>query len=109
MKHFATYLLFKFLLVSSVVCVGEACSSSTQKESPLTPEARIRGEETAKWIIDVLNKEKSQLKREGAILRVKATQSEYILAGDTIASLAFDESFANYLRQNNDSIANIIL
>lgn len=98
--------------VIACVCLAIACvscgNSQKPRVSPLDSEARQRGEEAAVWIIDTFHNEKSRLKLEGAILRVKAMQSEYILMGDTLAAEAFDESFVSYIRQNNDSIANLL-
>ena len=104
LSHFRDIAIETCALLACVACGN----SQKVKVSPLDAEARQRGEEAAAWVIDVFQKEKSQLKLEGTILRVKAMQSEYILMGDTLAADAFDDAFAYYIRQNNASIANLL-
>ena len=69
-------------------------------------EARERAVVAAQQLIDTDHSDTIALQHR--ILEAKVVQSEYVIAGDSIAVEAFDEAFRDYLMLHDGSLAEAI-
>ena len=91
--------------MSAIAFCSLACSSgcTSCSSSAKAQEARERAIAAARELIASDHSDTMALQHK--ILDAKAIQSEYAIAGDSIAAKAFDEAFREHIRQNDESLA----
>ena len=92
--------IFATMVVAGVL-YGCSCAPDTRAD-----EARERAVVAAQQLIDTDHSDTIALQHR--ILEAKVVQSEYVIAGDSIAVEAFDEAFRNYLMLHDGSLAEAI-
>ena len=88
-------------MVVAGVLYGCSCAPDTRAD-----EARERAVVAAQQLIDTDHSDTIALQHR--ILEAKVVQSEYVIAGDSIAVEAFDEAFRDYLMLHDGSLAEAI-
>ena len=92
--------IFATMVVAGVL-YGCSCAPDTRAD-----EARERAVVAAQQLIDTDHSDTIALQHR--ILEAKVVQSEYVIAGDSIAVEAFDEAFRYYLMLHDGSLAEAI-
>ncbi len=92
--------IFATMVVAGVL-YGCSCAPDTRAD-----EARERAVVAAQQLIDTDHSDTIALQHR--ILEAKVVQSEYVIAGDSIAVEAFDEAFRDYLMLHDGSLAEAI-
>ena len=92
--------IFATMVVAGVL-YGCSCTPDTRAD-----EARERAVVAAQQLIDTDHSDTIALQHR--ILEAKVVQSEYVIAGDSIAVEAFDEAFRDYLMLHDGSLAEAI-
>lgn len=92
--------IFATMVVAGVL-YGCSCAPDTRAD-----EARERAVVAAQQLIDTDHSDTIALQHR--ILEAKVVQSEYEIAGDSIAVEAFDEAFRDYLMLHDGSLAEAI-
>lgn len=92
--------IFATMVVTGVL-YGCSCAPDTRAD-----EARERAVVAAQQLIDTDHSDTIALQHR--ILEAKVVQSEYVIAGDSIAVEAFDEAFRDYLMLHDGSLAEAI-
>ena len=92
--------IFATMVVAGVL-YGCSCAPDTRAD-----EARERAVVAAQQLIDTDHSDPIALQHR--ILEAKVVQSEYVIAGDSIAVEAFDEAFRDYLMLHDGSLAEAI-
>lgn len=92
--------IFATMVVAGVL-YGCSCAPYTRAD-----EARERAVVAAQQLIDTDHSDTIALQHR--ILEAKVVQSEYVIAGDSIAVEAFDEAFRDYLMLHDGSLAEAI-
>lgn len=92
--------IFATMVVAGVLH-GCSCAPDTRAD-----EARERAVVAAQQLIDTDHSDTIALQHR--ILEAKVVQSEYVIAGDSIAVEAFDEAFRDYLMLHDGSLAEAI-
>lgn len=92
--------IFATMVVAGVL-YGCSCAPDTRAD-----EARERAVVAAQQLIDTDHSDTIALQHR--ILEAKVVQSEYVIAGDSIAVEAFDEAFCDYLMLHDGSLAEAI-
>ena len=92
--------IFATMVVAGVL-YGCSCAPDTRAD-----EARERAVVAAQQLIDTDYSDTIALQHR--ILEAKVVQSEYVIAGDSIAVEAFDEAFRDYLMLHDGSLAEAI-
>ena len=92
--------IFATMVVAGVL-YGCSCAPDTRAD-----EARERAVVAAQQLIDTDHSDTIALQHR--ILEAKVVQSEYVMAGDSIAVEAFDEAFRDYLMLHDGSLAEAI-
>ena len=92
--------IFATMVVAGVL-YGCSCAPDTRAD-----EARERAVAAAQQLIDTDHSDTIALQHR--ILEAKVVQSEYVIAGDSIAVEAFDEAFRDYLMLHDGSLAEAI-
>ena len=88
-------------MVVAGVLYGCSCAPDTRAD-----EARERAVVAAQQLIDTDHSDTIALQHR--ILEAKVVQSEYVIAGDSIAVEAFDEACRDYLMLHDGSLAEAI-
>ena len=99
------YRLLYISLVAAASCLTTGCAGSCTTPTR-ADEARERACIAAQRLIDTDHSDTMSLQR--SILEAKAEQSEYAIAGDTLAVKAFDEAFGSYLAEHDAGLAGAI-
>ena len=92
--------IFATMVVAGVL-YGCSCAPDTRAD-----EARERAVVAAQQLIDTDHSDTIALQHR--ILEATVVQSEYVIAGDSIAVEAFDEAFRDYLMLHDGSLAEAI-
>ena len=92
--------IFATMVVAGVL-YGCPCAPDTRAD-----EARERAVVAPQQLIDTDHSDTIALQHR--ILEAKVVQSEYVIAGDSIAVEAFDEAFRDYLMLHDGSLAEAI-
>lgn len=92
--------IFATMVVAGVL-YGCSCAPDTRAD-----EARERAVVAAQQLIDTDHSDTIALQHR--ILEAKVVQSEYVIAGDSIAVEAFDKAFRDYLMLHDGSLAEAI-
>ena len=92
--------IFATMVVAGVL-YGCSCAPDTRAD-----EARERAVVAAQQLIDTDHSDTIALQHR--ILEAKVVQSEYVIAGDSIAVEAFDEAFRDYLMLHDGILAEAI-
>ena len=92
--------IFATMVVAGVL-YGCSCAPDTRAD-----EARERAVVAAQQLIDTDHSDTIALQHR--ILEAKVVQSEYVIAGDSIAVEAFDEAFRDYLMLHDGSLPEAI-
>ena len=92
--------IFATMVVAGVL-YGCSCAPDTRAD-----EARERAVVAAQQLIDTDHSDTIALQHR--ILEARVVQSEYVIAGDSIAVEAFDEAFRDYLMLHDGSLAEAI-
>ena len=92
--------IFATMVVAGVL-YGCSCAPDTRAD-----EASERAVVAAQQLIDTDHSDTIALQHR--ILEAKVVQSEYVIAGDSIAVEAFDEAFRDYLMLHDGSLAEAI-
>lgn len=96
--------MIRFLLAAFVAVLITACSGEERK---INKAAADYGKADARTLIESAPSMTS-LELEGYILGIRATEYDYIENGHKKAAELYIKGFEEYIKQNSDSLANII-
>lgn len=100
--------LLLYIIVASMAATGlMACGGGSSAGSTRAEEARLRAAEAARKLIATDHSDTMAMQH--SILDAKAIQSEYLVAGDTIAVRAFDKAFRETLLTDDPDLASSVL
>ena len=96
----------KLIYIFATMVVAGVLYGCSCAPDPRADEARERAVVAAQQLIDTDHSDTIALQHR--ILEAKVVQSEYVIAGDSIAVEAFDEAFRDYLMLHDGSLAEAI-